>query len=979
MAEPPDRLKAALAGRYTIERELGHGGMATVYLAEDRKHHRHVAVKVLRPEVVAALGPERFLREIEIAAPLNHPHILPLLDSGVAGKRGTGDGAFLYYVMPYVEGESLRDRLTREPQLPLNDALQITKEVADALGYAHAHQVIHRDIKPENILLESGHAVVADFGIAKAIVAAGREQLTEAGQAVGTPAYMSPEQASGRQDLDGRSDLYSLGCVLYEMLAGETPYTGPTPQSILAKKLSEPLPRVSVVRDTVPAEVEATLTKVLARTPADRFHTAADFVEALAKPIRRERSHRGRRLAFAGVTVLAAATGIVVLKTRSTKDPTSTYPLVIDSTVVAVLPFRLVSTDTASTLRQLAQGLPDLFAMKITGEFGPRIAYPPSVQKLWKDAGGTLGTPLDGDGELRVARAVGAGKLIRGSLVATDTSLVLTGELVAVPSGAVRVRSTSVEGRRDEWLVMVDRLAWQLLAQDQGIPTSRLPQLARFKPRAIQAMLAGNQTIDLKKGNDLYRAAFTADSTMVAAALAVYANGEGDRDSAYVRFAWEHQDQLTPSQRAYLLPLAGWRFGATRTEAERIAQYRALAEDIPESHFWADLGYDLAQYGPIASVPNWQAAARQALETAVRVDPKNGWAWWHLLELAFLAEDTALIQQRLEHFAATAPDGFLAAQIPGCRWRLAMLRGDTVEAGRLLATQSESGSVPYDAAAVGRGLALADRVMQKEVGEKLLNNDDGTYSRWRGYYRQWQQGVALSAPSRPPSAWAAWLVRDALFLDGPQDSVVTVQAAFLERIAAGRASPAPTRRQRTQARCWSALWRVAHGDTASTQRVLQQLEREAEPSYNSAGCVGLITVFLTRARGGNVRAALVRLDSVVRDAPLPAGFLALPFPPLEEVANLTLARLLAHYGDTARALAASRRRIYLRSHEGLYQSLPEFLREEGRLAAATGDRTGAIRAYSRYLTLRENPDYAPWRATRDSVRRELAQLVGEPR
>ena len=198
------RLKAALADRYAIEREIGAGGMATVYLAEDLRHHRKVAVKVLRPELAATLGPERFLREIEIAAGLTHPHILPLHDSGeVEG--------FLYYVMPYVEGESLRQRLDREKQLPIEDALKIAQEVGDALSFAHTRDVIHRDIKPENILFEGGHAVVADFGIARAVTAAGGERLTETGTAIGTPVYMSPEQAAGSQDLDGRSDLYSLG------------------------------------------------------------------------------------------------------------------------------------------------------------------------------------------------------------------------------------------------------------------------------------------------------------------------------------------------------------------------------------------------------------------------------------------------------------------------------------------------------------------------------------------------------------------------------------------------------------------------------------------------------------------------------------------------------------------------------------------------------------------------------------------------
>ncbi len=271
------RLQVALAERYTINRELGRGGMATVYLAEDLKHRRLVALKVLSPDLGAALGKDRFLREIDIAARLTHPHILPLHDSGEA------DG-LLYYVMPYVEGESLRGRLVHERQLPLEDALHITRQVADALDYAHSRDVVHRDIKPENILFQSGHAVVSDFGIARAIGVAGGGRVTGTGIAVGTPGYMSPEQTRGIAQLDGRSDLYSLGCVLYEMLAGDPPFTGWSAQAILARQEFEPLPRLRTVRDTVPEWLEQAVARALAKAPADRFATAADLIAALTKP-----------------------------------------------------------------------------------------------------------------------------------------------------------------------------------------------------------------------------------------------------------------------------------------------------------------------------------------------------------------------------------------------------------------------------------------------------------------------------------------------------------------------------------------------------------------------------------------------------------------------------------------------------------------------------------------------------------------------
>ncbi len=274
MTDTLEHLKAALADRYAIEREIGSGGMAVVYLARDLRLDRTVALKVLRPELAASLGVERFIREIEIAGKLNHPNILPLYDSGEA------DG-LLYYAMPYVEGESLRDLLAREQQLPLDEALRITREVADALSHAHAYGVIHRDIKPENIMFQSGHAVVSDFGIARAVTEAGGEKLTQTGVAVGTPAYMSPEQAAGVGTIDARSDVYALGCLLYEMLAGEAPFTGPTAQAIMARHAMDPVPSLRTVRDTISMGVEGAITQALSKVPADRYRTATEFAEAL--------------------------------------------------------------------------------------------------------------------------------------------------------------------------------------------------------------------------------------------------------------------------------------------------------------------------------------------------------------------------------------------------------------------------------------------------------------------------------------------------------------------------------------------------------------------------------------------------------------------------------------------------------------------------------------------------------------------------
>ena len=274
MAHLHERLARALRDRYDVRSPVGAGGMAIVYRARDRKHDREVAIKVLRPELAAALGGDRFLREIRTAAQLNHPHILPLHDSGEA------DG-LLFYVMPYLPGESLRDRLSREKQLQVGEAVRLTREVAAALEYAHRHGIIHRDVKPENILLHDGQALVADFGIALAVRAAGGERLTETGLSVGTPQYMSPEQAMGERKLDPRSDVYSLGCVLYEMLAGTPPHTGPTAQAVLAKTVTEPAPDVRTVRDRVSQTLAGTLRRALEKVPADRFESAKAFADAL--------------------------------------------------------------------------------------------------------------------------------------------------------------------------------------------------------------------------------------------------------------------------------------------------------------------------------------------------------------------------------------------------------------------------------------------------------------------------------------------------------------------------------------------------------------------------------------------------------------------------------------------------------------------------------------------------------------------------
>ena len=396
-----------LADRYELERELGQGGMATVYLARDLRHDRKVAVKVLRPELAAAID-DRFLREITTTAGLRHPHILPLFDSGQATLRTAPSvptaPTVLFYVMPYVEGESLDDRLRREGRLPVDDALRIAREVADALGYAHAHGVLHRDIKPANILLESGHAVVADFGIARAFQAAGGDRLTQAGMTVGTPAYMSPEQAAGEAELDGRSDLYALGCVLYEMLTGAPPFAGPSAASVLSRHLTAVAPPVSAARPDVPAGVDAIVARLLAKDPDRRFPGAPELIpaldEALAPLAIRSSGERAqaaaprRRAIVASLLALAviALLAVLLLQRRtSSAAPAVSLRQVTFSASVEEYP-ALSPDGTRLVFSRGVAGVRQLFLLNLADGTETRITTDSSdaIQAAWTPDGAAV-------------------------------------------------------------------------------------------------------------------------------------------------------------------------------------------------------------------------------------------------------------------------------------------------------------------------------------------------------------------------------------------------------------------------------------------------------------------------------------------------------------------------------------------------------------------------------------------------------------
>jgi len=385
---PLERLRDALSQSYTIDRELGRGGMATVYLAQDAKHERLVALKVLHPDLAASLGPDRFLREIKLAARLNHPHILPLHDSGESQ-------GFLYYVMPYVEGESLRERLDRERQLPVDEAVHHGRAIASALDYAHRQGIVHRDIKPENVMLYEGEAMVMDFGIAKAVSSAGAETITQTGMMIGTPAYVSPEQAAGETNLDGRSDQYSLGCVLYEMLSGERAFSGPTAQAVMARRFTETVKPLRTLRSIIPESVERAVSKSMSFNLDDRYKTAAQFAQALASG------------------------------SLTTPTDTQTLPqqVVASAKSVAVLPFSNMSNDADN----------EYFADGMAEEIINALS---KIQSL-RVASRTVSFALKGKNEdlAEVGRKLRVSTVLDGSVRRMGNRLRITAQLVNVADG----------------------------------------------------------------------------------------------------------------------------------------------------------------------------------------------------------------------------------------------------------------------------------------------------------------------------------------------------------------------------------------------------------------------------------------------------------------------------------------------------------------------------------------------------------------
>jgi eukaryotic-like serine/threonine-protein kinase len=675
--DPSAALAAALRDRYALEQVLGRGGMATVYLAQDLKHDRPVALKVLLPELAASLGPDRFQREIRLAARLQHPHILTVHDSGETAGQ-------LWFTMPYVEGESLRGRLRRERQLPVEDALRITREAAQALQYAHEHGVIHRDIKPENLLLtKDGHTLVADFGIARAL--GSDEHLTQTGMSVGTPAYMSPEQASGDKALDARTDIYSLGCVLYELLAGEPPYTGPTAQAIIMKRFSEPVPSVRKARPSAPESVDQAIQRALAPIAADRFATAAEFARAL-HPSSTGTSSAPTTAVAPTPTSVAPAPHLIPSLARSRRFPTTAIALGLGFLIGLGVLFawrRTHSGPAENTGRKVLAVLPfenlgdsadAYFADGVTEEVRGKLSRVAGLEVIARGSSNqyrhTTKSPQD------IARELGADYLLTATVrwekaAGSGSRVRVTTELADVgPGHAPRTRWQEPfdASLTDVFQVQADIASKVATALNLALgdsarrnlaarPTANLAAYDAFlKGEAASQSMGASDPASLRRAAGFYEQAVALDSTFVP--------------------AWAQLSRARASLYGNWIPTPELAAGALHA-AERA---RALGPDRPEGQ--------LALSDYYRAIPRDNPRSLAAAEAGLKLSPNN----------ADLLTSAAVTEQRLGHVDAALRHLVKAAEVDPRSPQTARRLGITLLYLR---------RYPEARAALDRGLALA--------------------------------------------------------------------------------------------------------------------------------------------------------------------------------------------------------------------------------------------------------------------------------
>ena len=972
----PSALSEALRDRYLLERELGRGGMATVHLARDLKHDRLVALKVLHPELATALGSERFLLEIRHVARLQHLHILPIHDSGESAGH-------LWYTMPYVEGASVRSRLNREGELPIGETVRVLRDVADALAYAHEHGLVHRDIKPDNVLISGHHAVVADFGVAKALSAAagGGSPHTSAGMTFGTPGYMPPEQAAGDPHVDARSDIYALGVLAYEMLTGELPFTGPTAQAVLAAQLTREPAALKAKRPNVPASLEALVTSCLQKRPADRPQSAEELVRQLeatltltptggpeALPVRR----RIPRYVPAVLTAIVVFLAIGVLLRGRGKGPGKPA---IDPDLVAVFPFRVSGAGPA--LAYLQEGMVELLAVKLTGDGGPRAVEPSAALTAWARDGARA---FDRDSALRIGRTLGAGKVIVGSVVGSPSHLTLTASLFTGSRDGPRV---SVEGPLDSLSLLVDRLTAGLLAGQLGT-REQAGQLTTTSLPALRAYLNGQRAYrrgSYKEAVQHFDRALQVDSSFALAALAMTSAAGwccGEEQQKGLRIAWAGRERLSTRDRAMLVAAAGPRYPAPSSELEQLGAWERAVSVVPDRpEAWYGLGDNLFHWGRVLALSSsWERAA-EAFRRALQFDSTFAGPIQHLIEYAASTGDTATAHRLLRVARASDSTGEI---FPYLRWRTATAVGDSAELRKIRGDfagmkEQSLASIIYIAQFDGSGMedvypAVAAMQAKASTG---VERELALYHAWSAAMNTGrpQEGVSVLKEYREaellPHAALYMQILDAIFWGG--DTAAAWDAA--RELSRSEARPLSGNRaddRHLRDLCFLEHWRISRGQTTNVKRTIAALRRGNSADIISLTqiCSALLAAWQAATQKSPTSdAALAAFDSLALTGP--RGWLDFQY------GNLLLSRLFELRGNQRRALSVIRRRHYFLGPP-LY--LSSYLREEGRLAATLGDHTGAIEAYRHYLALRSNPEASVEPEVR-AVKGELARLLGE--
>ena len=989
MMEPSDaadRLSAALADRYVIERELGQGGMATVYLAHDIRHDRHVALKVLRPELAATLGPERFVNEIHVAARLTHPHILPVHDSGEAG-------GFLFYVMPFIDGETLRDRLTRQGPLPVPEAARLLRDVADALAAAHALGVVHRDIKPDNVLLTGRHALVADFGVAKAVSeATGRQHLTTVGTALGTPQYMAPEQAAADQNIDHRADIYALGVLAYELLTGHPPFSGSPQQVLAAHVLTAPVPITQVRPDLPPALAELVM-RCLAKLPAERWQSASDVARTLeafatpsggvtptqTRPVPAVKPVAARRRLLAGVAIV-----VLVLAGAGAWRALSPRGAPLDPDLIAIFPFRVTSVD--SSLNYLGEGMVDLLGAMYTGEGGPRAVDARTTLAAWRRHAGTEQSEA---GAAAAARAVGAGQFMLGSVVNTGTRLVVSAAVGQSRSGREQALARVV-GSADSLSSLLNALVSRLLVRGAGLAEERSAGLSHSieATRAYVAGRAAFRRADWNAAGLHFARAVALDSSFTLAALGlseanVWLDVPVSGLARVQELAWDNRSTLSPRDQALLAGYTGGNGPAPHSQAAVLAAWESAVSRFPDlAEAWYWLGEQYLHYGRMLGVEDHLVRARRALEMASSLDPDMTAPLYHRIDLAAARHDTVeaerLLAQVIAHDSSSPTRSVLELYVAeGVRDSVAVAA--TIERFARTGHASVHWAVLY-LPRIGRGFQWMDTLMV--LSERAAGSADARQTvgaNLFGALMDLGRPAAAVAAARRTGAWDdPTAMAGVLYYGVPR---AAAGDAWRRQAALALAAPAPTlagRRSQYAAACLAGQWAVAFEPGSPASAFVAVLRRGVatrgaygRPEANPA-CLALVEAMAAVRDGRPDRVALaVRLDSLLQAVPPGVSWVAAGEGDAGlQAANLVASRLLERVGRTQDAYRAAWRGD---GWNGGPWPQFMFLRDQGRLAALLGDRDGATRAYQHFLAnyYAAEPAMIP---QRDSVRAELAAL-----